>query len=717
VPYGYAEYRRIAPAFLEGKRDAAFWKLFVPVVSRAVRAAAAGSKREPAPLPAPAETGAVSRIRGKRMELRSDGGWQPITIKGVNLGLALPNKWFTEMPRDPLLYRRWLGMIADMNANAVRLYTLAPPEFYRAFADFNRASERKIYLLQEIWPDEAVPDHDYLADAYSEAYLREIRLAVDAVHGKADIPERRGRAWGAYAADASPWTIAYLIGREMEPEEIEATNRRHAGWTYSGKYVSAPRGMPAEAWIARNCDQAAAYEAERYGRQTPTAAVGWPILDPVSHDSEWNEKGDKKLEFNDRAVFDIDRIETGPDNEAGFFGAFHIYPNYPDFMNNEKSYDDYRDDEGRLRYGGYLREFARSATKHPLLVAEFGLANGMATAHVSPDGYDHGGLSEQEAAAGLPRLYEAILREGYIGGVVFEWIDEWAKKTWTTEATMRPYDAQVHWRNLIDPEQNYGLIAMEAREPRAPIAERKSSGAVAGAKAYANTDFLYLEFDFGAKAFLGGGGRLLVGLDTYDRSRGQFAYPGDGAERAPSGMEFLVEVEDGRARLLATPDYNAGEYRFASRARTDGRFEAIEPIVNKARVRKDGSAVPAVRAERLIMRFGDFDDPVADVRVEDASLTLRLPWNALSVGNPLDLTVLDDGRAFTYFPGRDELETTRSDGIGVSALLLSGGKAEARFPDGKAPWIVPPPVLNTENWRERPKAAYYGMRDEFARVK
>ena len=49
-------------------------------------------------------------------------------------------------------------------------------------------------------------------------------------------------------------------------------------------------------------------------------------------------------------------------------------------------------------------------------------------------------------------------------GIIFEWMDEWAKKTWTTEPYMIPYDRHILWHNTIDPEQNYGILALESAE-------------------------------------------------------------------------------------------------------------------------------------------------------------------------------------------------------------------------------------------------------------
>lgn len=723
VPAGYAAFMRIAPLLFSPSQRAFFWKAYVPVVSGILEKPLKAAAVEENGTGSPAEfvsdgIALVSRIRDKKMELFRSGAWSPFFVKGVNLGLALPNRWFTEMPRDAGLYLRWLRMISEMNANTVRLYTLAPPEFYLAFRDYNRNAARPLYLMQEIWPDEAVPGSNYLNPAYSAEYEREIRYAIDAVHGRARIEERRGRAWGEYGNDVSPWTIAYLIGREMEPQEIEATDKANAGWTFAGRYLSARGGSPSEAWAARACDIAAAYESDRYGRQTPTAAVGWPILDPISHLSEWNAQGDAKQEFNDRAVFNMDHIDVEATNKAGFFGAYHIYPNYPDFMNNDPAYDRYSDEEGRLRYGGYLREFAGAVQKHPSLVAEFGLANGMASAHKNPDGYDHGGLSEDAAARGIARLMRAIANEDYLGGLVFEWIDEWAKKTWTTEATMIPYDAQVHWHNMIDPEQNYGIVAMEAREPQAPYAVFRGEGVVSSLSMGANAEYLYLDFAFDASSFLSSGGRILIGLDTYDRSRGQFRYSPENQTRSPSGMEFLIEIAKGKARLAATPDYNIADFKFSSRARSDGIFLPVRPLTNKERVRKDGVPIAEIRDERLRMAFGDFKKSDANVQATGTALRVRIPWNAISISDPLSFSVLDDARSFTYFPGRDELRTAKSDGIGVSALLLKEKETVDALPGTGAAgaWVAPPPKIDPEDWRERPKPAYYALRDQFARL-
>src|SRR2546429_5865241 len=45
-------------------------------------------------------------------------------IKAVNLGAALPGKFASEFPASDSTYERWIALIVQMGANAVRVYTI-----------------------------------------------------------------------------------------------------------------------------------------------------------------------------------------------------------------------------------------------------------------------------------------------------------------------------------------------------------------------------------------------------------------------------------------------------------------------------------------------------------------------------------------------------------------------------------------------------------------
>lgn len=617
------------------------------------------------------ETGPISKAEGSSFYVWDGAKWEPVFIKGVNIGAALPGRWFTEFPEDEETYLDWLEKIGRMNANCVRVYTLLPPAFYRALFYYNLMHpEAPLWLFQELWPEEHPPGENYLDPGYTEGYFKEIRWGVDAIHGRARIPERRGRAWGVYDTDVSRYLMGYLVGRELEPEEVISTNKKNPGFSFKGQYLAAtPEASPSEAWLAMSCDFAVAYEEKEYGVQHPVGIVSWPTLDPIEHDSEWNEWGRKELEFNDKVSININNMSTSGKLKAGFFGAYHIYPNYPDFMNNEEKYDLYRDEEGRLRYGGYLREFMDVHRKYPALVAEFGLATGMGTAHHSPDGYHHGGLSEEEQGRGIVRMMKAIKREGYAGGIVFEWLDEWAKKTWTTEPFMIPYERHVLWHNVIDPEQNYGLYAMETKGPKDFEATTKAGGIIRELRVAYDGSFLYLDIDLN-RDFRFGEHKLLIGLDTYDRKRGEFRFAPGIEVKAPTGLEFVIEISpEKKARILVNPGYNTAQGKFSSKTSFEGEFQEMRPLINKERVTRQGKRIPARYEDASALRYGSFASNSHNHWYwEGNRLKIRIPWGRINVTDPSSLRVLDDQRSFSTLE-RDQLRTIRTDGIAVHALL------------------------------------------------
>jgi len=202
-----------------------------------------------------------------------EGTWLEIFVKGVNIGAALPGRWFTEFPRNEQVYLDWLEKIGQMRAHSIRVYTLLPPEFYRALLYYNiKHPHEPLWLFQEIWPEENPEEENYLNPSYVEEYFQEIKYTVDAIHGKVDIPERKGRAYGVYDSDVSKYVLGYLVGRELEPDEVIQTNQLNPGFSYTGEYLFSDQGAnPTEGWLAMNCDYVLHYEESTYGTQHP----GW----------------------------------------------------------------------------------------------------------------------------------------------------------------------------------------------------------------------------------------------------------------------------------------------------------------------------------------------------------------------------------------------------------------------------------------------------------
>lgn len=735
-------------------------KLFLAVVLFVVAVNVAGCpsrKDSQSTLPAVAEIDGVkmvARTAGRNFEVYADGKWQQVVVKGVNIGIALPGRWFTEFPADKRVYLDWFKQIAAMNANTIRVYALWDPAFYEALAEFNRRpGGARLWLFQEIWPDEDVPGGNFYDRGYQESYRREIATDIDALHGKADIPERRGRAWGKYKSDVSHYLLGVLIGRELLPEEVRGTNKANTGKNeYPGRYVSAAGADPAEVWLAEMCDFAVSYSQEKYGWQMPVAFVSWPTLDPITHHTEFTPGSSKDKEYNDSEKVDPAHLAAGPAAKAGFFAAYHIYPNYPDFIYREPQYAQYRDEQGILRYGGYLRQFMSVHPPYPALIAEFGMSTSLNTAHLHPEGFHHGGVNEVQQGDMIARMMRAIIREGYAGGLIFQWADEWAKKTWNTEPFMVPYERHVFWHNTMDPEQNYGILACEPynrpfgggetllwHADESPKGGSEPKGKISALYADTDASYLYLALEFAGpdgKSLLPDSPEsidLYLGIDTFGRKNGSIKLPIAKLPALPGGVEFLLRIggKDG-ARLLARPDYNRAAMRFESSHGDDGQFLPVMVLVNKKQLSiADGTVFPDLYADESRLRYGIFDpadsryDSLAHWYLDETGrkVFIRLPWMLLNVSDPSSRQVLHDVRTGIAPDGRDRISAERTEGMLFYAAAVRDGRVLDYQPaanggfriEGIKPYLWP--KWDGPSYRTRLKQSYGKVTEVFGSIK
>jgi len=689
-----------------------YWKVYAPLMDY-ILAENEVHRKEYLSASRSDETRVPVRAIKEGFQLKSNAGvWDSIFIRSVNLGPAEPGKYFTEFTHDTYTYLRWLETISGIGANTVRLYTLLPPEFYRAFEIYNLTHpESPVLLLQGLWPEEHPPGSDYLQRGYQEEFQKEINYVVDAVYGRANVPERKGRAWGVYVTDVSKWLLGWLVGRELESAEVIQTDANHKDAVYSGTYVSSgPHASATEVWLAESLDAVALAEAERYGALHPLGIVSWPTLDPIDHDTEWDVKTGKKNRANDRASIQIEHLEISDKMIAGIFGAYHIYPNYPDFIINEPMYDAYKDSVGTLRYGGYLQEFFATHVRYPAIVAEFGMANGAGVAHISSDGLNHGGIDEVTAGIDILRMYAAIKNTGYAGASIFEFMDEWAKKAWVTEPFVIPFDRRVLWHNAIDPEQNYGLMANESIPPAQVEKSIEGTGALAHLDVSHDSTYLYLTLVLSNSISLDNA-KIMVGIDTFDRSLGQMAWP-KGLGPTASGMEFLLDIQSPQAKLQVLPSYNIASGRYASLPMQHGIFEDINMLVNGKVITKNGTEIPEKRFNASIMRKGAFDESGNLWNVDENLVRVRIPWNRINITDPSSLKVLNDSRNIGDLT-IDQLRTAITDGFvfDVRVLDITSGAVIGKLkPNATSPYIWDG-WEEIQPYRERLKKSYYIVRD------
>ena len=643
------------------------------------------------------------------------------------MGAAPPGHFPGEFAITEDDYRRWIRFLRDLHANAVRVYALHPPAFYKVLREENEAHpDRAIWLFQEVWTE--LPEgNDFWDSTYTRVFEDEIRLAIDAVHGNTVAPERPGHASGRYEADVSPWLAGWILGREWEPYAVRETERRRPDSTrFRGEYFEVESGTAMETWLARVSDTAASYEARRYGLARAVSFVNWPTLDPMRHPTESERSGAEAEHDEDAYSVDPARIRTRKPAglESGFLGYFanyHVYPYYPDFMNLDPGYGRHRDRHGTCRYAGYLADLKAHTRGIPLLIGEYGIPTSRGIAHLQPEGLHHGGASEEEQGERDVRLLEDIVDAGCAGSLLFALFDEWFKLNWIVERVEWPRDRDPMWLNRLDAEENYGLLAFDpppavridgafddwaSVEPYARAEERDAKRApIRNLRVTSDQTGFYLALEVAPGTLTEKDLELGVSFDVLDSARGDTRLPHPIRARWSRGAEYVLRItpSDGKAvpskphaRLVADDAMSWSAYaRVKSRegpfdrnrkplrpvANENGAYLPLWVETNRERVSRDGTVYRAeyvdwgelasgAEPSRADSGGGAYAyDPRAEVLTNPArsAIEIAIPWGLLGVGDPSSHSVIDDR------DGTREVEVTRTPGIGLLAWAAKDG--------------------------------------------
>ena len=224
---------------------------------------------------------------------------------------------------------------------------------------------------------------------------------------------------------------------------------------------------------------------------------------------------------------------------------------------------------GPSSYFGYLADLKAAHPNMPVIIAEYGVPASFGIAHLQPQGWHHGGHSEDAMADIDVRLTEEIAAAGLAGGILFAWIDEWFKKNWITKPFEIPLERNRLWLNRLDAEQQYGIFAMEPGSglPGRNLRDRASawdrvpplyeSADGASLRAHADEAYLWLRFE----GPMSRGRRVLptelsLGFDTFDPTAGDRRWPGAVGAPLSAGLEFALRIDGEEARLLVDPPSN-----------------------------------------------------------------------------------------------------------------------------------------------------------------
>jgi Tetratricopeptide repeat len=627
--------------------------------------------------------------------LRGPDG-QPFVVKGVNLGVALPGKFPAEFPLEKKMYSDWLDLIAAMNANTVRVYTILPPVFYEALRDHNmRNPLEPLYLIHGVWTE--LPEEEGLTDyrgEFQKRFLEESFKVVDLLHGRADLPVRPGHANGNYNADVSQWLIGYIIGREWEPFSVKAYDKMALTKPYPkrfrGQYLEMPKGTPFEAWLAEIMDAVTSFEMRRYNAQRPIAFTNWPTTDPINHISESTNLEEAKLQIArgeyavlpkpDQVTYNDDDVALDPTHlkatnafAAGTFASYHAYPYYPDFLRNDPAYQNATGPHGQSVYYAYLKNLKRHHGDQAVLISEFGIPSSRGLAHFQPQGLNHGGHSELEQARIDAQLFDEISASGMAGGMVFSWLDEWFKRNWLYYELERPADRRAFWHSMMEAEQNYGILAATAANQPKLEANRerwKSEATVAEKnglqlKVIADAEYLHLLI----QTPLAANQTLELGLDTH---------PGGGASTTwtqKNRPDFKISLARNQGKLEAVKGYQvyvpSGSGELLHIISNDKAFPGnqnawtrLQTEPNRRRIGRTGVVYPNQLDEPGILKPG-FDpvgsrDATSDYLWTESGVQLRIPWTLLLVTDPSSRSVYD-GLA------KDKVRVIKDIGLNIKA--------------------------------------------------
>ncbi|MBL0386410.1 S-layer homology domain-containing protein [Tumebacillus sp. ITR2] len=675
----------------------------------------------------------ITAVKNGHIALFDGTNWNTKFWNGVNLGATTPGHYPGELSPTKQDYLRWFQQMKAMNVDLVRVYTILPPYFYEALDEFNAGRTDPLYFLQGIWSpeEELIADGngaDALSSAITNQFKGEIVDAVHAVHGDLSRPVMPGHAYGTFRTDASKYLAGWLLGTEWFPNAVKLTNDNHPGMQpYSGTYFAAKaNATPFESWLAQLLDTVGTEEM-KFGWQHPVAFTNWVTADPLKHPEE---------PFPEEDMVSVDPTHLGNTDKwsAGYYAAYHAYPYYPDFLRFDSGYQTYKDSTGAVNpYAGYLHDLKKQTPGLPIMVAEFGVPSSRGMAHRGPLDRNQGMHTEQEQGQIDADLQGSIYNEGYDGGFVFSWQDEWFKYTWNTMSLTMPRDRRAFWFNRLTNEANFGVVEMEPGKTADDVirldgetsdwAKRanKTTASYPGFDLSVSHDeaYLYLlaqkksgNWDFSKETFTAGFDVLGGGSATADKAPGvTFKSP----------VEFLLQVKgdnDG-SRLYVNSAYDQHTFQYAGKSggvvpfdpsyqdAAQGKFLPWKLALSYAlKLPQSGKNIPFEDLDVGIMKTGQTS--LSDWYAKGNVLEVRIPWMMLGYTDPSSLQVWD----YPYSAGK--LQAAQSPGVTVEPLLRANTDTAPVTVDSTpytwAKWDVP-------TYHERLKDSYYILQNAFKNYK
>ncbi len=650
--------------------------------------------------------------------------WDTLLYKGVNMGVALPGNFPGDFPMTFDHYLSWLKQIGAMHANIVRVYTILPPDFYDAFAYYNlHHQDNPLFLIQGVWasmPD----DENHFNASYSRTLKKEIADVVNVIHGNAVISKTQGKAHGVYSTDISKWVASILFGREWEPSTVHITNSKSTTNQYAGEFISVNNGTPMEVWLAEMLNFIVLYETQTYLAQRPVSFVNWLPLDPMYHNAEFIESDNIKEYDNDLEIVDYNNFHSSGLFRPGIYASYHTYPYYPDFVYQDEKYLHPGSDSTVDTYRAYLKHLKSFHPGMPLLISEYGVPSSRGNSHITPCGFDQGGHDELDHAVKNLKLTKDIFETGSAGAIFFEWADEWFKHNWLVMDFEQPADERKNWHNLENPEQNFGILALESRTKT--IDGKLDDWSKVKFKRnhkvkYAfdvDPGYFYIAIKFDALNF--NENNLYIAFDVINNKKGDHQLPFTD-KTFNNGFEFLLEIHNlSEARLLVDEPFNIFSDvakgivpSYASKKNANGIFTEQKLLTNRQRESLTGTIFGEALFNRSHMVHGNssyarYSNADWYFNEETGVVEIRLTWQMLNVTSPGRRAILDND------PNKKGIQFSETDGFNI--FLFKTDKENTilqQVPKRKPSHFVWERWGESPEYKERLKPIYDSLKNYF----
>lgn len=668
----------------------------------------------------------VSMVDNKYFYINKFGKWQKEFIKGVNIGAAKPGVFPGELAITRDDYLRWFKYIGQMNANTIRVYTILKPEFYDALYEYNKSSLNPIYVMQGIWINEE--DIANLKDAFNpeinDRFRSDIKNTIDIIHGNCLLPEEKGHASGKYTKDVSKYFTGWILGIEWDPEFVIGTNDKNGDKSFfDGKYLYTKDASPFEAWLASAGDYAIEYETKKYSMQRPLSFTNWVTTDMLEHPNE-------PLPNEDMVSVNTEHIKRKEAFIPGLFASYHIYPYYPDFMNYDKKYADFKDSDGTINtYKAYLGDLIKEH-RVPVLVAEFGVPSSRGKAHDNIHmGFNQGNIDEKTQGEMDAFMLKNIYDEGYAGGLVFTWQDEWFKRTWNTMDFDIP-DRRGLWSNTQTNEQRFGVLAFDPGKDKrvsyvdGDISEWKDEKPLVdgnNSSLYAKYDPEYLYLLAKVKEFDESRDTLVIPVDTIDNQGNLNIMDMNTRLKRPSDFIIVIDGKD-KSRILVDSYYDSFYYMYsrqnmiekngAFEIKNSGIFNPMYLCLNrKLYLPEDKTYLQLSKYETGKLKFGNGNprdknyNSLSDFYINGENIEIRIPWQLLNVMDPSSNMIMSD----LY---KDGIKPVLNDGIYLGTIIKRNNEVIESTDMKPFKWNG----WEAVEYHERLKPSYYILKKAFKEV-